>query len=64
MVLHAKANMVRIHVKLKGLDPDKIYRVNGTDEIHSGKALMHGGILFPRTSGDYQAVEILLTEVS
>lgn len=64
VVLHAKANMVRIHVKLKGLDPDKIYRVNGTDEIHSGKALMHGGILFPRTSGDYQAVEILLTEVS
>lgn len=63
VLLHAKANTPRILVKLKGLDSKKKYRVNGGDEIHSGSALMNGGILLPRLSGDYQAVEIHLLEV-
>ncbi len=34
---------VRYTIKLRGLDPDKYYQREGTDEIYSGAALMYAG---------------------
>ncbi len=35
-----------LHIRLKGLDPDKMYRDNDTDEIYSGALLMNAGFNF------------------
>jgi len=62
-----------LHVRLKGLDPEKRYRLAATEyagrlysgeeklpEALSGAALMYGGLTLPRLYGDYPSVQILL----
>lgn len=63
VVIHGRANMPRVHIQCKGLDPARKYRVNNGVEVHSGNVLMNAGLLFPRTLGDYQTVEFHLVEV-
>ena len=43
------------YIKLKGLDPDKMYRIDldGKKMVLSGSALMNGGIPIPREVPDY-----------
>ncbi|MFQ6803635.1 MAG: GH36 C-terminal domain-containing protein [Lachnospiraceae bacterium] len=41
----------------------KRYEINGTGQILSGRALMGGGLNFPRQEGDCQPVEFYLKEV-
>ena len=36
-----------LYVKLKGLDPDKYYIDDDTDEVYSGALLMNAGICLP-----------------
>ena len=41
-------------MKLTGLEAGARYRVEGTEAVYTAEALMNGGILLPRTSGDNQ----------
>ena len=41
-----------------GVDALAKYKLKGTGEIYSGMALMTGGILIPRTTGDDAAFEL------
>ena len=36
-------------VRLAGLIPDAIFKLEGSDQLYTGAALMHGGFVF----GDY-----------
>lgn len=55
----AQPNSPSLHIPVKGLDPEKMYSING-GMVKSGKALMRGGLNFPRQSGDFQPVEFYL----
>lgn len=50
------------HIKVRGLDPEKSYQING-EKIHSGRALMQGGLIFPFQMGDGMSVEFYLKAV-
>jgi len=43
------------YVKVKGLDPNALYRINGTDQILSGGALRNIGLLLPHTQPQYSS---------
>ena len=60
MIFRKIPNMKRIAVKAEGLSPDNFYKIEGSDELYTGKALMCGGILLEDMWGDYRAVEIHL----
>ena len=49
-----------INIKLQGLQPDRKYRVAGTDECYTGAALMKAGNHLKEQFGDYTAVQIEL----
>ncbi len=61
IVYRTKANALRRVQKLRGLDGEKTYHVEGYGLECTGAALMQGGLLLPETWGDYCAVEIKLT---
>ena len=48
------ANPIRRCLRLKGLDPQRDYRVNG--EIYGGDALMYAGLTLP-VLDEYEAVQ-------
>lgn len=58
VVLSPQSTAYPMHVYLRGLHPDKLYRLEGTQMQFSGAALMYGGYTFPRICGDYQAVQL------
>lgn len=62
MVYRTEPNTLRYAVKLRGAAPEKQYKLDGSDTVYSGKALMIGGILLPRTWGDYSPIELHFTE--
>lgn len=43
-------------IRLKGLDPDALYRVDGLDEPIGGDELMYSGVMIPHQSGDFFSV--------
>ncbi len=47
-------------IRLKGLEPDAMYRIDGTDQILSGQLLMHAGIRVPLPRGDYASASLHL----
>ncbi len=47
-------------LRLKGLDPEAIYRINGGDELWRGDALMAAGYPLPVLFGDYQSLQLYL----
>ena len=53
---HVRANAEFPYIRLKGLDPDRIYRAEETGEAVSGAALMYGGYSYPLLCGDYPAI--------
>lgn len=55
---HVRANGPFPLVRLQGLDPERIYRREDTDETMTGVALMSGGISFPQFHGDFPAQQI------
>jgi alpha-galactosidase len=63
MIFRTEPNMLRYPIFLRGLDPDKKYRLKENGDVYSGSALMHGGILLPKAWGDYVPVELYLEEV-
>ncbi len=63
MVYQSRSNTIRYNIKLRGLDENKKYKLSGTEEIYTGRALMCGGILLPKEWGDYFPIEFYFTEV-
>ena len=63
VITHVRANAPDLWFKLRGLDPEKRYRLEGNGRIYSGSALMNAGISIPMIMGDYPAVQMVLTEV-
>ena len=55
---HVRANAAFPYIRLKGLDPDRMYRAEETGEIASGAALMYGGYTYFPLNGDYPAVQM------
>ena len=49
-------------LRLKGLDPNALYRVNGGESLR-GDALMHAGWPLPMPAGDYQSLQLCLEAV-
>ena len=49
-------------VKLKGLNPQGRYRLEGTEEIYSGSALMYGGVLLPIPREEYESYRYYFKE--
>lgn len=64
VVFRAVANMVRDKIKLMGVDALAKYKLKGNGEIYSGMALMTGGILIPRTTGDDAAFELFFEKLA
>ena len=56
------ANATPVHVRLKGLDADTVYSVNGEFEC-TGSALMNAGYTFPQLIGDYPALQLDIIKV-
>ena len=63
VITHVRANSPDLWFKLRGLDPEKRYRLEENGRIYSGSALMNAGISIPMIMGDYPAVQMVLTEV-
>ncbi|MCI9633033.1 MAG: alpha-galactosidase, partial [Ruminococcus sp.] len=40
-------------IRLKGLDEEALYRLEGTDQVYSGQVLMYGGVLVKMQEGDF-----------
>ena len=55
-------NMHSINIKIDGLDDNKIYRIEGTDEAYRGLTLKNAGLLISRPWGDFQSMLIHLVE--
>ena len=53
VVVAPKANPYPMHVRLKGLHPEAMYKETETGRVYSGAALMYGGITMPIMTGDY-----------
>ena len=62
MLFHAEANVLRRTVQLRGLDAEKRYRLDGTEQVYTGAALMAGGVLLPKAWGDYTPVTMHFSE--
>lgn len=62
VVLRAKANPMLHTVQVKGLKPDAVYRVEGTEEEYLGAALMSGGYPVPVLWDDYQGIQVHFVE--
>ena len=63
VMTHVRANGPFPFVKLQGLTPDASYRLEGTEQVYSGAALMYGGYSFPLTWGDYAAHQLYFTRI-
>ena len=61
VVLRTKANPIFHTVYVRGLEADRLYQIDGSQEKFSGAVLMNGGYPIPVMGDDYQAVQIHLT---
>ena len=52
-----------IHQRLDGLDEHRLYKCSLDGTVRTGGAWMYGGILLPKTMGDYQSMLIRLEAV-
>lgn len=61
VVLRTKPNPIFHTVYARGLEADRLYQIDGSQEKFSGAVLMNGGYPIPVMGDDYQAVQIHLT---
>ena len=55
---------VLFHLKLQGLDPEKRYQLEGTDEIYSGALLMYAGVdVSERADRDGDSLKLHFTAI-
>jgi alpha-galactosidase len=62
VVTNPLANSAPVHVRLKGLDSQTVYSVNGEFEC-LGSSLMNSGYTFPQLTGDYPAMQLDIVKV-
>jgi alpha-galactosidase len=43
-------------LRLKGLDPERAYKLQGSDQVYYGDELMYAGITIPDLKGDFQSI--------
>ena len=55
----AEGNPAPVHLKVKGLDPDRQYRCSLSGAVRSGRTWMNGGLTLPWTPGEYESLLIL-----
>lgn len=58
VTLDAHCNAPIQYVRLRGLDPQAVYSMEGTEKKYSGAALMYAGIQVPELGGQYQAWQV------
>lgn len=58
VIFRTEPNRTQYLVKLRGLLPDTNYRLAENGEVYKGCALMNGGILLPKSWGDYASIEM------
>ncbi|MBP0983398.1 MAG: alpha-galactosidase [Oscillospiraceae bacterium] len=61
VVFRTEPNSLQYRIKLRGLMPEAKYRLAESGEIYTGSALMSGGVLLPKTWGDYAPIELHFT---
>ena len=57
-----RANFKSRRIRLKELDPNKQYHIEGEERTYSGEALMYAGLQIPNPWGDFKAMLIHLVE--
>ena len=58
VIFRTEPNRTQYLIKLRGLLPDTNYRLAENGEVYKGRALMNGGILLPKSWGDYVSIEM------
>lgn len=58
VIFRTEPNRMQSAVKLRGLLPNENYRLEESDMVYKGSALMNGGILLPKSWGDNFPVEM------
>lgn len=58
VIFRTEPNCTQYCIKLRGLLPDTDYRLAENGEVYKGSALMNGGILLPKSWGDYASIEM------
>ena len=58
IIFRTEPNKMQSAVKLRELLPNENYRLEGSNEVYKGSALMTGGILLPKSRGDNFPVEM------
>ena len=58
VIFRTEPNRTQYLVKLRGLLPDTNYRLAENGEVYKGSALMNGGVLLPKSWGDYASIEM------
>lgn len=58
VVKSPQPNSALVHVRLKGLDPNGLYQIEGQERLYLGSALMYGGYTFPLLWGDYPSMQV------
>lgn len=58
VIFRTEPNHTQYLAKLRGLLPDTNYRLAENGEVYKGSALMNGGILLPKSWGDYASIEM------
>ena len=64
VMTHIRANGPFPFIKLCGLSAEKTYRLEGTDQVYSGAALLRGGYSFALPFGDYAAMQLHFLETA
>jgi alpha-galactosidase len=60
ILLEKHGNQPALYVRLKGLDPEANYSVEGTDEVYRGSSLMNAGLPLPNMQDEYQPWQVHL----
>lgn len=63
VVTNLTVNGPQEYIKAKGLDPARKYRINDSEKILSGAALMHAGLPIPREVPEYTSFQFYLEAV-
>lgn len=63
VTLNTHGNPPAQYIKCKGLIPDAVYEIDGTDQGYSGSALMNAGIPIPFMRDEYQTWQVHLKKV-
>lgn len=58
VIFRTEPNCTQYHIRLRGLLSELHYRLEENGNVYSGAVLMNGGILLPKSWGDYAPVEM------